>query len=148
MEEKKNDLSSLIGFALIGAILLYMMYQNQPTPDELAVEQQSKQAQIDNQSTEDSALKIQQSPAAILAQEKAKLGEFGYSLDLDSNKDRFTTLENEVLSIKINNKGGMVSEVKLKAFVNHDSVPVYLVKDGNSQFNLNFSTSDLSLIHI
>ena len=85
MEEKKNDLSSLIGFALIGAILLYMMYQNQPTPDELAVEQQSKQAQIDNQSTEDSALKIQQSPAAILAQEKAKLGEFGYSLDLDSD---------------------------------------------------------------
>tara|TARA_B100001059_G_scaffold68064_2_gene64934 strand:- start:55 stop:1929 length:1875 start_codon:yes stop_codon:yes gene_type:complete len=142
MEEKKNDLSSLIGFALIGAILLYMMYQNQPTPDELAVEQQSKQAQIDNQSTEDSALKIQQSPAAILAQEKAKLGEFGYSLDLDSDKDRFTTLENEVLAIKINNKGGMVSEVKLKAFVNHDSVPVYLVKDGNSQFNLNFSTSD------
>ena len=142
MEEKKNDLSSLIGFALIGAILLYMMYQNQPTPDEFAVEQQSKQAQIDNQSTEDSALKIQQSPAAILAQEKAKLGEFGYSLDLDSDKDRFTTLENEVLSIKINNKGGMVSEVKLKAFVNHDSVPVFLVKDGNSQFNLNFSTSD------
>lgn len=142
MEEKKNDLSSLIGFALIGAILLYMMYQNQPTPDELAVEQQSKQAQIDNQSIEDSPLKIQQSPAAILAQEKAKLGEFGYSLDLDSDKDRFTTLENEVLSIKINNKGGMVSEVKLKAFVNHDSVPVYLVKDGNSQFNLNFSTSD------
>jgi YidC/Oxa1 family membrane protein insertase len=77
-----------------------------------------------------------------LAQEKAKLGEFGYSLDLDSDKDRFTTLENEVLLIKINNKGGMVSEVKLKAFVNHDSVPVYLVKDGNSQFNLNFSTSD------
>ena len=33
MEEKKNDLSSLIGFALIGAILLYMMYQNQPPPD-------------------------------------------------------------------------------------------------------------------
>lgn len=142
MEEKKNDLNSLIGFALIGAILLYMMYQNQPTPEELALEQQSKEIQIDNQSTADTALKIQQSPVAILAQDKAKLGEFGYSLDLDSGQDHFTTLENEVLSVKINNKGGMISEVKLKAFVNHDSVPVYLVKDGNSQFNLNFSTSD------
>jgi YidC/Oxa1 family membrane protein insertase len=142
MEEKKNDLNSLIGFALIGAILLYMMYQNQPTPEGLALEQQSKEIQIDNQSPADTALKIQQSPAAILAQDKAKLGEFGYLLDLDSDKDHFTTLENEVLSVKINNKGGMISEVKLKAFVNHDSVPVYLVKDGNSQFNLNFSTSD------
>lgn len=142
MEEKKNDLNSLIGFALIGAILLYMMYQNQPTPEGLALEQQSKEIQIDNQSTADTALKIQQSPVAILAQDKAKLGEFGYSLDLDSDQDHFTTLENEVLSVKINNKGGMISEVKLKAFVNHDSVPVYLVKDGNSQFNLNFSTSD------
>lgn len=142
MEEKKNDLNSLIGFALIGAILLYMMYQNQPTPEGLALEQQSKEIQIDNQSTADTALKTQQSPAAILAQDKAKLGEFGYSLDLDSDQDHFTTLENEVLSVKINNKGGMISEVKLKAFVNHDSVPVYLVKDGNSQFNLNFSISD------
>jgi YidC/Oxa1 family membrane protein insertase len=37
MEEKKNDLNSLIGFALIGAILLYMMYQNQPTPEGIGI---------------------------------------------------------------------------------------------------------------
>jgi len=32
--------------------------------------------------------------------------------------------------------------VKLKTFVNYDSIPVYLIKDETARFNLNFSTSD------
>ena len=39
-------------------------------------------------------------------------------------------------------KGGFISEVKLKSYVKHDSVPVYLIKDGSSLFNLNFATTD------
>ena len=42
----------------------------------------------------------------------------------------------------MDNKGGFISEVKLKNYVNHDSVPVYLIKDGSSEFNLNFATTD------
>ena len=36
MEEKKFDKQSIIGFLLIGAILLFMLWQNQPTEEELA----------------------------------------------------------------------------------------------------------------
>ena len=36
MEEKKIDLNTVIGFILIGAILLFMLWQQQPTPEELA----------------------------------------------------------------------------------------------------------------
>ena len=36
MEEKKFDLNSLIGFVLLGAIMLWYFYTNQPTPEELA----------------------------------------------------------------------------------------------------------------
>ena len=32
MEENKFDLNTFIGFMLIGGILLYMLYQNQPDP--------------------------------------------------------------------------------------------------------------------
>jgi len=35
MEEKKFDLNSIIGFLLIGAILLFMMWQNAPTQEEV-----------------------------------------------------------------------------------------------------------------
>jgi YidC/Oxa1 family membrane protein insertase len=38
MEEKKFDINSLIGFVLLGAIILWWMYSNQPTPEELEAE--------------------------------------------------------------------------------------------------------------
>lgn len=40
MEEKKFDLNSLIGFILIGGILVYMLYLQQPTPEEIEAEKQ------------------------------------------------------------------------------------------------------------
>ena len=42
MEEKKFDLNSLIGFVLLGAIMLWYFYTNQPTPEELELQEQSK----------------------------------------------------------------------------------------------------------
>ena len=143
MEEKKIDTNSLIGFLLIGAILLYMLWQNQPSPEQLAAEQQAKQEQIDDNSVQDSDLdsvKITQNTSNL--KQKSKLGDFAYSLDVPSATDGFTLLENDVLILKISNKGGGISEAKLKTFVNYDSVPVYLIKDKTAHFNLNFSTSD------
>ncbi|MDB2631400.1 membrane protein insertase YidC [Flavobacteriaceae bacterium] len=143
MEEKKLDTNSLIGFLLIGAILLYMLWQNQPTAEQVAAEQQAKQEQIDTSSNQVSTAKtVENTQNSSSAQQKSKLGDFAYSLDLASANDSFTVLENDVLALKIDNKGGGLSEVKLKTFVNYDSIPVYLIKDETARFNLNFSTSD------
>ena len=46
MEEKKLDINSIIGFLLIGGILLYMLWQNQPTPEQLAEQEEAKQEQL------------------------------------------------------------------------------------------------------
>ena len=143
MEEKKLDTNSLIGFLLIGAILLYMLWQNQPTAEQVAAEQQAKQEQIDTSSNQVSTAKtVENTQNSSSTQQKSKLGDFAYSLDLASANDSFTVLENDVLALKIDNKGGGLSEVKLKTFVNYDSIPVYLIKDETARFNLNFSTSD------
>ena len=45
MEEKKLDINSIIGFVLIFGILVYMMYQNTPTPEELEAQKQAEQEQ-------------------------------------------------------------------------------------------------------
>jgi YidC/Oxa1 family membrane protein insertase len=42
MEEKKMDVKSIIGFVLIFGILIFMFYQNRPTPEEIA-EKEAKQ---------------------------------------------------------------------------------------------------------
>ncbi|MGO4912982.1 membrane protein insertase YidC [Leeuwenhoekiella sp. W20_SRS_FM14] len=150
MEEKKFDKQSMIGFLLIGAILLFMLWQNQPSPEELAAEK-AKQEQIDaekkavtpaaTQNT-DVAQGAPQNDSLSMERYKATLGNFAYSASLPSATDNITEFENEVLALKISNKGGFITEARLKQFKSYDSLPVYLIKDGNSRFNLNFATTD------
>jgi len=142
MEERKLDTNSVIGFLLIGAILIYMLWQNQPPPEQLAAGQDAKQEQSEVNSGQNESDVAQITQKNTLIQQKAQIGDFAYSLEIPSAKDNFTTFENEVLALKIDNKGGQISEVRLKDFVNYDSVPVYLIKEGTARFNLNFSTSD------
>ena len=47
MEEKKLDINSIIGFVLIFGILAYMLWQNQPTPEELEAQEKAKQEQVE-----------------------------------------------------------------------------------------------------
>lgn len=146
MEEKKLDVKSIIGFVLIFGILIFMFYQNKPTPEELEA-QKAKQEQMDAAAAEESSpedIVIDDTPAVNLndstavAGYKSQIGAFGFT----TPKGGTTVLENDVLYLEISKKGGHVVEAKMKIFVTYDSVPVYLVKDGNSAYSIDFSTTD------
>jgi len=146
MEEKKLDINSIIGFVLIFGILIFMFYQNRPTPEELEAEK-AKQEQVEAQQATEEEVKPQkpvESPivnlqdSTAVANYQSEIGAFGYT----APKEGSTTLENDLVSLKINNKGGQISEAKMQKFNAYDSIPVYLVKDGNASFGLSFSTSD------
>lgn len=153
MEEKKLDFKSIIGFVLIGAILLFMLYQNQPTQEELDADK-AKQEQVDAAEKKEKAQdavaeKPQQEEEYAAPQDsvgqarmREQLGSFGYSATLPSAKGGITTISNELVELKVSNKGGFITEARLKAYDSYDSIPVYLIKDGNASFNLSFSTSD------
>lgn len=146
MEEKKIDIQSIIGFILIGGILLWMLYTN--TPEEGAVEDTQTTEQVDNGASENKT--ITSTPAAqpaandstSLAEAQRRLGAFGYSETLASAKGGTTTISNDLIELKISNKGGYIEEARLKKFKTFDSIPVYLIKDGNASLNLKFSTID------
>jgi len=153
MEEKKLDLNSIIGFILIAGILIFMLWQNKPTPEEIEAQEKAKQEQVEaEQQTKESKDEFKTTTADFsaasvtdsvqLANLKTKIGAFAYSASLATAQDGVTIIENDVLYIKVNNKGGYFSEVRLKEFVNHDSLPVYLIKDQNAIFNINFGTTD------
>lgn len=158
MEEKKLDINSIIGFALIFGILMYMLWQNKPTPEQVAEQEKAKQEQL---ATEEKA-KEQKDAIVTTAEDfsvetvtdstklealKSKLGAFAYSSTLPSATVKETLVENDVLALKFSNKGGYLSEIKLKNFVNFDSIPVYLIKDNNSAFNINFGTTDSRILN-
>ena len=55
MEEKKLDINSIIGFVLIFGILLWMLYNNRPTPEELEAQEKAKQEQVELEEKEAAA---------------------------------------------------------------------------------------------
>ncbi|NNK26632.1 MAG: membrane protein insertase YidC [Flavobacteriaceae bacterium] len=158
MEEKKLDLNSIIGFILIGAILMYMLWQQSNSPEAIEARENAKQEQIDAEkkaeeskdskiTTAEEYIEPVQADSTQVVALQNRLGSFAYSATLPSAKDNETVIENDVLYIKVNNKGGYLSEVKLKQFVNYDSVPIYLIKDKNSLFNINLGTTDSRVLN-
>lgn len=149
MEEKKLDINSIIGFVLIFGILIYWFYTNQPTPEELEAQKQATEQVQDSIRQAEAAAAPQEAvtPAANLpvgndslarAAYASQIGAFSYTRAAEGT----TRLENDVLSLEISNKGGEIVEARMKQFVNHDSLPVYLVREGNAQFSLEITTSD------
>ncbi|QLE02972.1 membrane protein insertase YidC [Galbibacter sp. BG1] len=148
MEEKKFDINSILGFVLIGAILIWVMYNNQPTEEEIQAEK-AKQEQVEKaKDQEENAAVVDKIPSVdlkdstALAQYKGTLGAFAYSATLPSANGNTTVFENDLVRFEISNKGGQIVEAVLKNFKTFDSIPVYLVKDGNASFNLSFGTTD------
>ncbi|WP_166925854.1 membrane protein insertase YidC [Flavobacterium poyangense] len=154
MEEKKLDLNSIIGFVLIFGILIWIMYQNQPSDKEIAAEKAKKElvakqeAQAKADKTKTTALPVATATpgdTVQLAQLQKTLGGFAYSATLPSAKESFTTIENEKLKLKIANKGGYIVEATLKGFerFKKDSKQlVELIKDNNSNLNIQLQTAD------
>jgi YidC/Oxa1 family membrane protein insertase len=156
MEEKKFDVNSLIGFVLIGAILVWMLYLNKPTEEEIQAEKAKTEAaakeNLAAEQVESKEVTIEEATQELsvantgdsLALDKLKniLGSFAYSGTLPSATNATTILENEVLALKVSNKGGYIIEARLKEHSTYDSIPVYLIKEGNASFNLMFSAEN------
>lgn len=141
MEEKKLDVNSIIGFVLIFGILIYMFYINQPTPEEIAERQKQEQVQSKEEETATDVVSLKDLEPKT--QTPVNTGAFKTAEDTTSDY----SLENEVLSIKVSQKGGVLSEVKMKSFVRFDSLPVYLIKEGNSIFNVKLIDRDNRIIN-
>ena len=132
---------------MIFGILLGWMYLRQPTPEELEA-QKAEQEQLEAAQQEQEQIKeepavaerptIDLKDSVAVANYKSAVGAFGFT----QTNEATTVLENEVLFLEVANKGGQIVEAKMKDFVTFDSIPVYLVKDGNADFGLTFTTSD------
>jgi len=157
MEEKKFDINSLIGFVLLGAIMIWYFYTNQPTPEELAkqktertqdsIQKSQQDLQKNNTPEETSITTINPADSVSIINAQNELGVFSYSATLPSAKANETTIENELLKIKVSNKGGQITQVELKNYKTHDSLPLYLINNQNASFNINFGTTDNRILN-
>ena len=154
MEQKKLDINSIVGFVLIFGILIWIMYQNQPDPKVIAAEKAQKELVAKAAKAKELELKsIEKAAVAVaatgdstqLVQLQKTLGNFAYSATLPSAKGDFTTIENEVVKLKIANRGGFIVEAILKQhekFKKGSGQLVELIKDNNANLNIALQTSD------
>ena len=146
MEQKKFDYNSFIGMILLVGILLWWMNSNkeeillkETTTDIVAPVAKETN---DSFTTTKPVFESESSKTALL---KNKLGAFAYSAIQGEKGVR--VIENELLKLTIDNKGGQIVEALIKNYKTYDSLPLYMIKDNNASFNINFGTTDNRILN-
>jgi len=143
MEEKKFDFTSFIGMLLMGGLMLWWMNSNKS--DEVKPEETNPTEQVSttNQPTTATTTYANDSLKQIALQNQ--LGAFAKSGMTASDGE--TEIENELVKLTISNKGGQITKALVKNFKTYDSLPLYLIKDKNASFNINFGTTDNRILN-
>ena len=121
MEEKRIDPLQIIGFFLLFLVLIWMMYDQS--------EMMEQNAQLDTNATTTQSQVDDAPQHAVPVANNAPVV-------MDSIPEQVTTLQNELLRLSVTSKGGFIQEAELKQHTNHLNEQVFVVKDGNTDFNL------------
>ncbi len=62
----------------------------------------------------------------------------GYFSNAAKGEKKLYSIENEVLKLTVNTHGGYIESAQLKQYKNYEKEPLYLFKDNDDQFALNF----------
>ncbi|MDR0228858.1 MAG: membrane protein insertase YidC [Flavobacteriaceae bacterium] len=151
MEGKKLDRNSIIGFVIIAGLLIWMMFNNInkekeaiKTDKEVANKEQVQKTQTEN--IQAAMTSVATNDSLVDTKLEGVLGKFAYSAKLPSAVEgSSTTLKNGKLSITVDNKGGLLSNVTVDNITTSNpnlEGNVQLIKDKNADFNLVLHTAD------
>ncbi|HOW31634.1 MAG TPA: membrane protein insertase YidC [Bacteroidales bacterium] len=105
------------------------------------------QAQL--QAAKDSISKMAARETVVVAtNDTATAGKkYGSFASVSNGENKFYTIENEVLKLKISSRGGRIWSAELKNYKTHDSLPLVLFQGDSNRFDLEFNTEDLKSIN-
>lgn len=133
------DKNTLVGFVLIGAVLVGFSIFSRPSKEEMALMRHQQ----------DSIQALAQEEAAKKAEAQSKLSDSTdeYIPTVDSTalffqamqgKEALTTLENEVVKLTFSNKGGRIYSAMLKDYNGQDKEPLVLFNGEDASMNFSF----------
>ena len=132
MEENKIDPYQILGFVILMIAFVWYVY----TVPEINTNEISSDIdkKVDSQNEETLSSEYNSITLDDDAQE--------FNDILNTNKFEDVHIDSEDLSLKIDSKGGMISEVLLKKFNDYKGDSLYLVKNGNHNFSIQFVTTE------
>ena len=137
MEENKIDPFQIIGFVILMAGLFWWINTLPELETTISENQKNKEIVIDQSVEFKSDINKDFSNSLNLIEEEK---DSFLNINSDSVSQNEIIIENEDLILKFNSKGGLLVEAQLKKFTDYKGDPLYMVKDGNQNISLNFST--------
>ncbi|MDR1223735.1 MAG: membrane protein insertase YidC [Tannerella sp.] len=146
------DKNTVIGFVLIGLVLIGFSWLNRPSKEQAEARQryQDSIASVMKEAREQAVLE-QGKPEASFSEATEDLSDslrqvqvqhnFGAFADAVTGTDEVFTLENSKIEVKISSKGGRVSYARVKDALTYEKEPLILFDDNDSKFNVTFVTA-------
>ena len=136
------DKNTLVGFTLIGAVLIGFSIYNRPSQEEM------ERAQRYQDSIQTAALIEQAKLEAEATQQAKALTLDSTSLFFGANQgtEKFTTLENNLVKVTFSNKGGRVVSATLKDYKNQQGEPLTLFNEEESAMNFAFEGKNENIL--
>jgi YidC/Oxa1 family membrane protein insertase len=153
------DRNTVIGITLIFLIFIGGSYLTKPSEKQLAAAKHQRDSielvRIQEQKKIVSEKKLEETQTALSASAnsdstvngaaqalKEKFGDFaGASV----GKEKFYTVENNLIKVTLSNKGGRIYSVELKNFKTFEGKPLVLFEGTSSKFGMNFFSQNRSI---
>ena len=138
------DKNTLVGFALIGAVVIGFSIYNRPSQEEMARAkhyQDSIQAIAQKEAERQAQAATTQSQNATLHLDSTSMF-YGAS----QGAEQLTTLENNVVKLTFTNKGGRVCAAILKDYNGQDGKPLMLFDEKDSGMNFAFEGKNENIL--
>lgn len=136
------DKNTLVGFALIGAVIVGFGIWNRPSQEEMERArhyQDSIQAVTQKQ---EEIRKAQEEAAAKTIQVDSTSALFSAT----QGTEQFTTLENNLVQLTFTNKGGRVCKAMLKEYNNQKHQPLVLFDGTDASLNIGFAGKNENIL--
>lgn len=127
------DKNTLVGFTLIGAVVVGFSFYNRPSQEQMARAQHYQDSvKLELQKQED--LKRIQEEAAEKAAKTVDASSIFYKASKGTEK--FTVLENDLIQLTVSNKGGQISKALLKEYNDQQKQPLVLFDGKDASLNI------------
>ena len=144
------DKNTVIGLVLIGLVIFGFSWLNRPDPQEIEAQRKAaieavRQDSIAKAEAELLAARTQEATPDSIKQ-AAGYNQYGLLAVATAGAEEQVELANGKIALKLSTKGGAIREVLLRDYKTYDGKPLYLFREGESDFNLPLRTVDNRLV--
>jgi len=153
------DRNTILGAVLIFSILIGFSYFNKPSEKQLAIAKHQRDSialvRADQEKKVLSEKKLEETQAVLSASttkdslvsgaNQALKEKFGVFAEASIGKEKFYSVENNLIKVTLSNKGGRIYSVELKNFKTFEGKPLILFEGTTSKFGMNFFSQNRSI---